>query len=240
MNKQNLPPEIIISKETAAALDQHEKNLRIFFKGKRKGAAEHFAYAYLVGRELLAAKETIAHGNSKGTDDANAGLKNFVSKRFPDEPYSTCTYWMQYAKDITGAAADLPEFKKTPLLLGAKKNLSVKDRAVIADLVPRVMNGKSMTRFMRESRLLRDAEKPKHHPRKPVDPDKAAAAKRKQAEGFFKGILSDLDLAADHLKYLETVTLQSTLDHLVDVSNGIRDLLKTRKGETLKPATKGN
>lgn len=228
-NSQPAPALEHISKETAAALDQHEKNIRNYLKGKRKGAAQHFAYAFLVGRECLAAKETIGHGNSH---DPNSGLKNFITARFPDEPYPTITFWMQYAKAMSDKAAALPEFKKTPLLLGqGKKQFSVKQLALIIDLVPRVMDGKSMTRFMRESRLLRDAEKPKHHPRKSVDPDKAAAAKKKQAESFFKSVLADLQLAEDHLKHLETVTLQSTLDHLVDVSNHIRELLKTRKGK---------
>lgn len=216
-----------LSKKTADALDLHAKNIRSYLKGVRKGAAELASYAYLVGRECLAAKETIAHGNTGG--DANAGLKKFLSAAIPGEPYSTLTRWMGFTKLFNEHPRAVEFLKKRSLLL-TKPKLSMKERFAMAEVVPLIMDGKGMMQFTRDCRLLRDAEKPKHHPRKQVDPDKAAAARRKQAESFFKGVLSDLDLAQDHLKYLETQTLQSTLDHLVDVSNGIRELLKTRKG----------
>lgn len=221
-----------ISKETAAALDQHEKNIRNYLKGKRKGAAQHFAYAYLVGRECLAAKETLAHGNSHGREtDPNVGLKKFITARFADEPYSTITFWMQYAKAMSDKAAALPEFKKTPLLLGqGKKQFSVKQLALIIDLVPRVMDGKSMTRFMRESRLLRDAEKPKHHPRKAVDAEKAKAAKRKLAERFLGTHLGDMDTLKKIKASLDLPDLERLLEAQIDSSNHTRETIKARKG----------
>ena len=225
MTQSKSKPELEhIPKATADALDLHKRNIRSFLAGELKGAAEQFGYAYLAGREMLLAREALPHGN---TGDRALGVKKWIAANFPRLAYRTAASRMELARCFNESKDAAALFKSRPLLL-AKGKLTVKDRAIILQAVPMVLDGKGMMAFMRAGRLLRDPEKAKHHPRKPVDPEKAAALKEKQAIRLWTGILADIDLGLAVLKHLCTATLVSTVDQLVEASNAIRAQIKTR------------
>jgi hypothetical protein len=201
----------LIPKSVAEKLEHHAANISLFIAGNRKGAAEQFGYAYLAGREMLAAKPVVPHGNN---GNANGGFQRWVQARWPKLPYRTAACWMLFADAINSHVGVTQLLKEKPLLL-KKGRLTVKDRATILQAVPLVMDGKSMTRFMRDSRLLRDPEKPQHHPRKKIAPDKALAAKHKQAVKHWTCIMGDLNLGAGLAKYLPDDTRASAARELL-------------------------
>jgi len=224
MNKETTTLELI-PKGVDEQLEQCAKNIETFGKGEIKGAQEQFGYAFLRGRELLKAKAVIAHGNA----DPNAGLMNWVKKRFPNMEYRTATNRMVFAEGIMQQAGTLVS-KKRPLLLSDKK-LSGKDRAQVLELVPLVMDGKGMVEFMRASKLLADPLKPVKTPRKKVNAEAALAAQRKQAVRHWDVVDSQLTLGVKVLKHLDDADLQIRLDKLVASANAIRELQKTRKAK---------
>jgi hypothetical protein len=227
----------ILPRSSAEKLDQHAKNIGTYIKGSQKGAGELFGYAYLAGREMLLAKAVIPNGHSHSN---NAGFKDWIEARFPKFGYRTAARWMQFADSVTlalaeKAGADISS-KSDPGSLSAKQplvlrkgKLTVRDRASILQAVVSVMDGKTMTDFMRDSRFLRDPEKPTHHPRKPVSPDKALAARKKQALSHWTTTINDLTLGCTVAQYLDIHLIQQALDTLVETGNALRELLKARK-----------
>jgi hypothetical protein len=218
----------LIPKSTEELLQAHEKNIKTFIRGQRVGAAQQFGYAYLAGRELLLARDTLPNGNS-GTGkegQRNAGIMRWADSRF-SVAYRTLSRWMEFAQAVNESVAANTIFKKRPLLLTNGK-LTVKDRSTILEVVPEVMDGKSMTRFMRDTQILRDPLKAKHHPRN-AKKSKAdlLLEKQKQAERFWARLISDHKLGKDLLRHLSPATLNQALDSFVDTTTTIRTLLKS-------------
>jgi hypothetical protein len=175
---------------------------------------------------MLAAKELVPHGNA----DKNTGFKQWLGARFAALPYRTCASWMEFAAVFMSKAATLPPLKKRPLAL-TNGDITEQDRSSMLKAIPLVMDNKSMTKFMRDQRLLRDPQKQKHHPPKPVSNQEAAKAKAKQARRVWEGIASDLETATKIVSRVEDVAdLKRYADALVDAGNKIREIIKKRAG----------
>jgi hypothetical protein len=219
----------LIPKSTAEKLDAHTKKISAYIDGHRKGAAEMAGYAYLAGLVLLEAKATITHGNG----DSNAGFKNWVEARFKKITHRTATNWMGLAQSIQAAAAILPEFNNSPLLLGIGK-INSKNQTVVLNLVRQVMDGKTMMKFLRDSALLRDPEKQKHHPAKAVSAQEANKAKAKLAKRVWDRLRSELDAACKVLSRLEPDDWKKNIDALVDAANRNREAQAKAKKQEAK------
>ena len=204
--------------DTIAKLHEHKKKISTYLVGEKKGAAELFGYAFLAGREMLLAKDTIAHGNA---GDPNAGLMQWMKLEFPKLAYRTCGKRMVFAREVIKAAEALPPRKKRPLQLDSATE---KNFDAILKLMPAVMDGKSMSEFMRDRRLLKNAEKQKHHPVK-ITKQEQAKAKAAQARRVWSAWRSDSE-SLRTLKLLAVEDLQRTLDAAVGVSNKCRELLR--------------
>lgn len=204
-----------IPKTVAEKLEVHERNIKLFIRGTQKAAGEHFGYAYLTGREMLLAKAVIPHGNSHCN---NAGLKDWAESKFKHAPYRTLTHWMEFARCIDEQNGKLAESPKLRLTL-TKGKLTKLDRGLILDAVKNTMDGKGMLAFMRASHLLRDAQKPEHHERKPVDAEKAAAAKSKQAARLWQTITADLTLGESLIPNLDTDTRRAAATACLSAAN---------------------
>lgn len=225
MTTTSIPQPDLIPKSTAEKLDAHAKLIKTFIAGQRKGAGELFGYAFLAGCQLLQAKTDVPNGNSAAP---NAGFKNWVETTFPDVGMRTAERWMVFAEDVRAAVGDASP--KAPLLLGAGK-LNVKRRNLILDLVSRVMDGKSMTQFMRDCRLLRDPEKAKPVARPARTRQEANKARAEQARRVCKGVCGDYNTAAKVLRWTPAEDLKQLLDRTVDFGNAIREQLKKLKVE---------
>ena len=190
----------LIPAGTAEKLEARKRRIETFIAAGRKASAEFFGYRFLAGREMLLAKDDLPHGNANET---KAGLKNWIGASFPAIAYRTAARWMVFADLVLDKAATLPPLKKRPLLLGNKR-VGAKDRETILKTIPLLLDGKGMLEFMRAEKLLRDAQKPKHHPVKPLSPDEAVAAKAKLAKRHWAAITNDLVLGEDHIAALDS------------------------------------
>ena len=152
----------IIPKAIAEKLEAHASIIHTLIAAQRRGAAEQFGYAFLAGRALLQAKEIVPNGNARM---ANSGFKRWVEASFPEITMRTAENWMLFAESILARAQ--VDTASAPLLLGSME-MTGQSHDSILQLVPEVMDGKGMMRFMRETRLLRPPERTRYVPPKPV------------------------------------------------------------------------
>jgi hypothetical protein len=213
----------VIPKAIAEKLEAHAGIIRNLIAAQRRGAAEQFGYAFLAGRALLQAKEIVPNGNNR---IPNAGFKQWVEANFAEITLRTAENWMLFAESIL-ARAQL-DTASSPLLLGSVE-MNGQSHDSILQLVPEVMDGKGMMRFMRETRLLRPPERARYTPRKPVSARETTKEKSAQARRVWEGIVADLETGGNILARIEsTADLERYLDMLIDTGNKIRDVLKKR------------
>ena len=213
----------IIPRAIAEKLEAHAVVIHNLIAAQRRGAAEQFGYAFLAGRALLQAKDFLTNGNSRMP---NAGFKQWVETNFPEITMRTAENWMLFTESILARAQ--VDAASAPLLLGSVE-LSGQSHDSILQLVPEVMDGKGMMRFMRETRLLRPPERPRYIPRKNISAREASKEKSAQARRHWESILADLDTGGNILARIEsTADLERYLDTLIETGNKIRELLKKR------------
>ena len=213
----------IIPRAIAEKLEAHAAVIHNLIAAQRRGAAEQFGYAFLAGRALLQAKAIVPNGNNR---IPNAGFKNWVEGNFAEITMRTAENWMLFAESILARAQ--VDAASSPLLLGSGE-LNGQSHDSILQLVPEVMDGKGMMRFMRETRLLRPPERPRYVPRAPVSARETSKEKSAQARRHWESILTDLDTGGNILARIEsTADLERYLDMLIDTGNKIRALLKKR------------
>jgi len=200
----------VIPKSIAEKLEAHAKVIHTLIAAQRRGAAEQFGYAFLAGRALLQAKTIVPNGNIK---TPNAGFKRWVDANFPEITIRTAENWMAFAESIMARAHS--SVTTAPLQLGSI-DLNEQSHESILQLVPEVMDGKGMMRFMRECRLLRTTQvsqpdaSQKSELQSPANQDESAAARRlweRITTDLKKGelILSNIGNAEDLKRYLETL-----------------------------------
>jgi hypothetical protein len=213
----------LIPKAIAEKLETHAGIIRNLIAAQRRGAAEQFGYAFLAGRALLQAKAIVPNGNIRSP---HTGFKHWVGANFPEITMRTAENWMFFAESILARAQT--DAATSPLLLGSVE-LSGQSHDSILQLVPEVMDGKGMMRFMRETRLLRPPERPRHDSPKPIPARETTREKSAQAHRHWESLMSDLDTGAGVLQRIEPIAdLTRYLDALIDATNKIRSLLKKR------------
>ena len=220
----------IIPKAVAEKLEAHAQVIHTLIAAQRRGAAEQFGYAFLAGRALLQAKTIVPNGNSRAP---NAGFKNWVAANLPEITMRTAENWMCFAESILARAE--VDAANSPLLLGAVE-LNGASHDSILQIVPEVMDGKGMMRFMRHARLLRAPKRPPSHPRK-ISVGEAAAEKSARARRIWESIIVDLDTGGKILPSIEDPDdLKRYLDALTAAGNKIRTTLTSRV-QPRKPRT---
>jgi hypothetical protein len=217
----------VISKSTAEKLEAHAKVIHTLIAAQRRGAAEQFGYAFLAGRALVQAKAIVPNGNIK---TPNAGFKRWVEVNFPEITLRTAENWMAFAESIM-AHAQLA-LLNSPMQLGSV-DLNEQSHETILQLVPEVMDGKGMMRFMRECRLLR-APGPQSEPVHELDlPTVKNGEKSTPARRLWERIMTDLEKGEKILSNIEsTEDLRRYLEAVVNVSGKIRSALKQSSKKT--------
>ena len=214
----------LIPKAIAEKLEAHAQVIHTLIAAQRRGAAEQFGYAFLAGRALLQAKTIVPNGNIR---TPNAGFKRWVETNFPEITMRTAENWMLFAESIL-ARAQL-DAATSPLLLGTVE-LNGASHDSILQIVPQVMDGRGMMRFMRETRLLRTPERQRYVPPKNISAREATREKSAQARRLWESILNHLDTGAKILPRIENADdLRRYLGTLIDTGNAIRNILTTRK-----------
>ena len=221
----------VISKVVADRLDAHAQVIHTLIAAQRRGAAEQFGYAFLAGRALLQAKAIVPNGNSRLP---NAGFKNWVAAHLPEITMRTAENWMLFAESILSRAQ--VDAGSSPLLLGAAE-INGSAHESILKIVPEIMDGKGMMRFMRDSRLLRAARRSRRHSGAPLSARDIAQQKSVRARRAWDRILENLETAAKILPDIQSVDdLNSYLIVLVDTSSKLRVAIRIRKAEVVKIA----
>lgn len=214
----------IIPKAVAEKLEAHAQVIHTLIAAQRRGAAEQFGYAFLAGRALLQAKAIVPNGN---VPVPNAGFKHWVEANLPEITMRTAENWMLFAESILARAQ--VDAITSPILLGSVE-LSGASHDSILQLVPNVMDGKGMMRFMRDTRLLRVPKRKRHCSPKTVSAHEVSKEKSAQARRAWENILVKLDASVKVLPRIEnTEDLKRYLDVLIGVGNQIRAALQQRK-----------
>jgi hypothetical protein len=219
MNKLEIIPKAIAEK-----LDAHLHVIHKLIAAQRRGAAEQFGYAFLAGRALLQAKSIVPNGNTSATD---AGFKHWVEANLPEITMRTAENWMRFAESILARAQT--DAVSSPLLLGSIE-LNGDSHDSILQIVPEVMDGKGMMRFMRETRLLRMPKRSRGTPPKPLSALEANRHKSAQARRAWENLIVDLLAGTEILPRIENAEdLKRYLATLIEIGNKIRGILRQRK-----------
>jgi hypothetical protein len=213
----------IISRIIAERLEAHAKVIHTLIVAQRRGAAEQFGYAFLAGRALLQAKGIVPNGNAKA---AHAGFRKWVEANFPEITIRTAENWMRFAESIISRAQ--VDTATAPLLLGAME-FSGASHDSILKLVPQVMDGKGMMRFMRECRLLNPLAQRAPRRRKRLSAAEVRRKKAARARRFWEKIISDLGAGEQIVEHLESAAdLKRYFEVLSEAGKAIGDVLKCR------------
>jgi hypothetical protein len=212
----------VISKAVAEKLEAHAEVIHNLIAAQRRGAAEQFGYAFLAGRALLQAKSIVPNGNSRLP---NAGFKNWVAANLPEITMRTAENWMLFAESIISRAQ--VDAGNSPLLLGTlDMNGSAHDS--VLKLVPEIMDGRGMMRFMRDTRLLRVTKRSRKSKQK-MDPASVRRENAVRARRLWERIVAELEEACSCLANVERVEdLNRYLKSLLAASSTVRVAAKVR------------
>lgn len=217
----------VIPKAIAEKLEAHANILHSLIAAQRRGAAEQFGYAFLAGRALLQAKAIVPNGNARVPD---AGLKNWVVANLPEITMRTAENWMRFAESVLARAQI--DAASSPILLGSVE-LSGASHDSILQLVPQVMDGKGMMRFLRDARLLRATQRRPYRPRQVVSASGAVKEKSAQARRDWEKLIVGLCAGGKILAHIESADdLKRYLCALIEAANQIRAALKVRTQPT--------
>jgi hypothetical protein len=213
----------VISKAVAEKLEAHVQVIHTLIAAQRRGAAEQFGYAFLAGRALLQAKAIVPNGNSRHPD---AGFKNWVAANLPEITMRTAENWMLFAESILSRAQ--VDACNSPLLLGSVEINGAAHESVL-NLVPEIMDGKGMMRFMRDSRLLRVAKRARRL-QKSASARNVRTEQTARARRLWDRVVADISKAGKMLSHIESAgDLDRYLKSLTDASAMLRVTIKVRK-----------
>ena len=219
----------VISKSVAEKLEAHAQVIHTLIAAQRRGAAEQFGYAFLAGRALLQAKAIVPNGNSRLP---NAGFKNWVAANLPEITIRTAENWMLFAESVLSRAQ--VDACNSPLLLGAAEISGIAHDSILK-LVPEIMDGKGMIRFMRDSRLLRVARRLRNKPAVTLSAAEIARQKNTRAVRAWERIAISLEKATDILPDVQSGdSLDRCLNLLMNATNKLRAAIEGRKVEAMK------
>jgi len=222
----------VISKAVAEKLDAHVQVIHTLIAAQRRGAAEQFGYAFLAGRALLQAKAIVPNGNSRHAD---AGFKNWVVANLPEITMRTAENWMLFAESILSRAQ--VDACNSPLLLGSVEINGAAHESVL-ELVPEIMDGKGMMRFMRDSRLLRVTKRARRLPHKSTSARYVRSEQIARARRLWERVVTDIGKADKMLSHIESAgDLDRYLKSLTDASSMLRVTIKVRKAEMVRCTT---
>ena len=217
----------VISKSIAEKLEAHAKVIHSLIAAQRRGAAEQFGYAFLAGRALLQAKAIVPNGHTR---TPNAGFKRWVDANFPEITMRTAENWMAFAESIM-AHAQLAVLN-SPMQLGSV-DLNEQSHETILQLVPEVMDGKGMMRFMRECRLLRAPGPQTNASQESASPRVQNVEESAPGRRLWERIMTDLEKGEKILPDIESPEdLKRYLDAVVNASGKIRSALKQPRKKT--------
>ncbi len=155
----------IIEISTAEELDQLKVAIVDYDREVRSAFGRQMSYAFLAGAALLRAKEIIPHGKFMDWRDAELQLSDNSAARY-----------MKFADAMLKfpTVGNLKEVR----LLNRGDELSAEQQEKVAKVVHKMADGKTLTEMYRDLGVIRQPQKPKHHPQKPVSPEDELEARK--------------------------------------------------------------
>lgn len=211
----------VIEREAADELDQLKARITDYDREFHSAFQRQMGFAFLAGCALLRAKEIVPHGK----------FVEWRESELPELSRSSASRYTQFAealrKDPT--VGSLKEVR----LLGNGGELTADQQQKVADAVHKLADGKTLTEMYRDLGVIRQPEKPKHHPRKPSDPGEDLDAQkawsldlRNAWSGPLRVFLTALaDEEGDHV-HLPKREWQACLDILTEATAEARKRLK--------------
>lgn len=134
---------------TEKKIGEHLKIIRLSINGNRRARNLFFAYAAIAGAHANALMELAPHGSGE----------KLLAQEFDDTPESTLKDWRAFARDLAPELAKRPTVGLLTAPVFGKKTLPAKQCEAIQEAVLEILDGKTMVKFMRSCRALREAKK---------------------------------------------------------------------------------
>lgn len=210
----------IIEAEAAEELDQLKVAIVDYDREVRGAFGRQMSYAFLAGAALLRAKEIIPHGKFMEWRDAELRLTDNSAARY-----------MKFADAMLKfpTVGNLKEVR----LLNRGDELTNEQQEKVARVVHKLADGKTLTEMYRDLGVIRQPEKPKHHPRKAGNAAVTHAEKKANSLDFTNAWRGPLRVwltvqaedDGEHL-HLDRAEWEATLEILTEASAMVRARLK--------------
>lgn len=211
----------VIEAEAAEELEQLKVSIVDYDREVRSAFARQMGYAFLAGVALLRAKEIIPHGK----------FLEWREAELPEVSRSSASRYTQFAealrKDPT--VGSLREVR----LLDNGGELTEEQQAKVAKVVHKLADGKTLTEMYRDLGVIRQPEKPKHHPRKETTIAQEYQSKQEQDLELLNGWINPARLWRDlvnandkHSPEYSKATLKTALDEALQLTELLREMLK--------------
>ena len=206
----------VLTADQAARVDR----IKEYHAGTLRAFGDQMGFAYLAGRELLAAKEELPHGQFMKWREAH----------LPELSNGTTANYMKFADGLNSKFTTVGNFKSSPLQL-TNGTLTEEQNQQVREAVKKVADGKTLTELYRDLGVIKEKEKPKHTPPAKLTAEEALEAEKNQARQIaeiLKGNAKHFRLGNTN-KLLTNKERSDLLSELVETSNFLRASLKTEK-----------
>jgi len=198
---------------TAQSAERIER-IKNYHASCQRAGGDILGYWALTGLELLALKEETPHGK----------FEELKKLEFGDIPRACLGRYMQFADDLKAKYPTVGYLASDRKLL-MNGELSGEQRETVLKAVHEVADGKTVTAFFRELRMIRQPKTAAYHPAKALDPKKAAELEEKEARDFALTVANDLDLVKLHL--LDDAARDALYDACLKITVSVRQAKQT-------------
>ncbi|HXF15452.1 MAG TPA: hypothetical protein VN496_00520 [Burkholderiales bacterium] len=195
---------------TAASAERIER-IKTYHASCQRAGGDILAYWALTGLELLALKEETPHGE----------FEDLKKREFGDIPRACLGRYMQFAGDLKVKYPTVGYLVADRCLL-TNGELSGEQRETVLQAVHEVADGKTVTAFFRELRMMRQPKKQQYHRPGQVDAQKQAAHEAKLARDHILTLAHDLGLAREELHLVDDATRDALFDACLEITTFVR------------------
>lgn len=195
----------VIESEAADELDQLKTRISDYDREFHSAFTRQMGFAFLAGAALNRAKEIIPHGKFMEWSETELSVKR-----------SSVARYMKFAEAI-GKLPTVGNLKEVKLL-GEGELLTPAQQKKITEAVHSLADGKTLTEMYRDLGIIRQPEKPKHHPAKPLTAAEELAEHKAHAKdllsaciGPMRVLVGDLDDVGEFIEHLTDADWEEAL-----------------------------
>lgn len=152
LSKVSAPVEVLPAETknaVAAELQQRVDRIKLLHAGTLRAFRDQMAYAFLAGVELLALKDTTAHGD----------FGKLRKQLLGDIPERSQQRYMGFAQALQSKSATVADLAKQPLLL-TNGQIEEQQAQKVSKAVHDFADGKTLTELYRDLGVIRQPKKP--------------------------------------------------------------------------------